>query len=319
VFFWTTGSANYLYPLIFFIWYLIPVLKLLTKENDPFRKIKNKLLRIIYMGGYIIAGFFLGMGFENLSPILFVFLVVSALYLKYKKIKTPTWILLSIGTVLIGLLTLFFCSGTQNRIEYYREAYQNNSSYISNFLHNIIPVGKEFIRQAALPFIIWMFLIYGLERKHYKKNIIMQSLCVICGILSICIMSVGIYIEPRAYFFATFFLFLPILFAVNYSPKKSWPMLNLITITIVILFMPTISREINNRHHFFIDKNIWTNKAIQAHENYKKGLTSKVVIEPDPTAKYQSKLTYPGTDNYNIYRLKDFLQINENEIYIIDN
>jgi hypothetical protein len=316
VFFWKTGSSNYLYPLVLFIWYAVPILKLIIGGKDPFHKISNKCMRAALITGYVIAGFFLGMGFENLSPIMFIYIIATITYLKFSKIKIPIWVLLSAITVCLGLFVLFFSHGTQTRIEYYKDIFQNHSSYLTNFLHNIVPVIKSFFHQIALPLVIWALLLCGVGKKYHRKNIVVQLLCLAVGLLSICIMSVGVYIEQRAYFFAVFFTFIPVIFAARSLPEKSQFALGLATGIIILSIMPTILHEITNRHQFFQNREAWIVEVKQAYEDYRNGLTDKVFIRPDFVMEYQSKLTYSGVEGDSAERLNDFLQVDKSEIEV---
>lgn len=73
VFLWRTGSANYLYPALFVLLFIIPWVHLFFNRRDIFSEIKTRLTRNVISLLYIATGIVIGHANENSSPVIAFF------------------------------------------------------------------------------------------------------------------------------------------------------------------------------------------------------------------------------------------------------
>jgi len=314
ILFWRTGTSNYLYPFVMALWYIIPIVKLAVSSNDIFNNIKNRAVKISVSTIYSLVGAVIGMGFENLSPLVFIIAVGTIIYLRIRKKNIPIWLVFSIFFILVGIFLLLFSSGTQMRVEYYQQVYNDYGGYVTHVLNHIVNVARTYKSLIAIPFTLWLFLLFAIEKALYKRMLIIMAASLVLSLLSILILSSGIYIVPRAFFFAIYIIFIPVVMEIlNIDIIRSKVAVACI-VFILLLSVPTFVKEMDNRIAFYRARQSWI-QYVDHEYNIKQG--SKLTIVSDSMPQFSSQFTYPGVNGgIGASRLNEYFKNNKLKIVV---
>lgn len=208
IFFWRTGSTNYLWAICFLLGFALPLRYYIGSDSiDLIGKSRWKTV------GMCFWGFLAGFTNENTIAV-FILLYVGVIgYNIVKKRKTPRWIYLSGASLVVGFLCLYNAPSTRNRMIYYKKVYDvgvltpvdyidRAGNIIERFFHdNIFYVVLTLIIYIAFVLIyLKKGKIQDLWRKSENLGFLLLS-SVSCGAL---IMSP--YIETRAFLLPDFMM-----------------------------------------------------------------------------------------------------------------
>lgn len=118
IFFWRTGSTNYLWGICILLSFALPLRDYLCPESRDL--IGGSRLKTVF---FAVLGFFAGMTNEN-SVVAFLALYVGVIVFNMVKRKhLPLWIYTSFCTFLAGFIFLVSAPSTAKRVAYYNEAF----------------------------------------------------------------------------------------------------------------------------------------------------------------------------------------------------
>jgi len=299
VFFWRTGAANYFYPVLFTLIFSIPVLLLLIKNKDVFSMISSPVVRILVKSLYISSGLIIGHSNENIAPVISMLLLLSVAHRYWFSRKVEWWLLLCLLTVTIGTCLLLFGPSTQYRIEYYTAINAGAGSYFDNFLHNFKNTLSTYLHYAYLPSAIVLILTIMMERgnRTVALRILIASLLV--SLASVGILTLSPYEIPRAYFFATIVLIVPVISSIYLVKNNGHKILISTTIILLALAAPLLASELKNIVTFGNEK-----KA--AITEVEISLSKKGSAAMPDFSNLSSRFVYVGVPSFETQRISKF-------------
>lgn len=211
IFFWRTGSTNYLWSMVILLLFGLPI-RFLINNNDI---LKNKFL----IATHTILGIFAGLTNEN-TGIVFIALYIEVIcyYIIVKK-KIPVWIFTSFIALCTGFIILFIAPSTAIRIQTYKDIFGIQEVTLKDYIYRLINVIKRFFidNQALIVLLISSCIIYFICKKENLYHIFKEGKLLLSSSIQNIIMlltaslSVGAligapYVETRAFFIANFFM-----------------------------------------------------------------------------------------------------------------
>lgn len=274
IFFWRTGSTNYLWGISILLLFGIPIRFYIGNNSiDIMGKSRIKII------GLTILGFFAGITNEN-TVIVFIFIYVFAIINnKIKKIKVPIWIYMSFCTLLSGILFLCFIPSTRKRAATYDEIYGIDYMEIGDYVVRIGNIIYRFFYDnivlilltifALVLYIICIMKKINMPKSQKKKLffdssenlLLLFSTSIACGAL-----IMVPYVETRAFLISDFFMMVCILFYLEQTYKLCVHKKIAVKTLVIILFC-TISLEgghILNVYNSYWKFNEKRNSAIEA-------------------------------------------------------
>ena len=210
VFFWQTGSCNYLWAISMLLVFGIPI-RILLNGCDV---INHKKTLIV---GHTILGLLAGLTNENtvIVFLLLYFLIIIKMWVCKEKISI--WVYSSFISLLMGFIIMIKAPSTKIRIEYYNEIYKTTHNGIQSYLMRIENVIRRFFVDNKLLLIIALIiiLIYILSRlseqkkgRVYKYNKLMLNNIIMLGLsgVSVAALIASPYIETRSFMLFSFFI-----------------------------------------------------------------------------------------------------------------
>ena len=200
IFFWLTGSCNYLWTLCILLSCAIPIRLYLVKFDF---NIKNNVLVFLYC----FLCLFAGLTNENTVPFIIALGVFLIIFTKMKKMKTPKWLCLSTVSYFLGWLYLVGCTSTKNRTQYYRTAYGLSENItIQELLKNSKRVIDSFLDQCSLLFLgmtvilVVFVIVKAYNQKRNKESFGTNVFLIVVSSVSIVALAVAPYTEARSFF-----------------------------------------------------------------------------------------------------------------------
>lgn len=227
IFFWRTGSCNYLWAILILLIFAIP-LRMLINNNDI---IGNKKF-VAFL--YTIGGFFAGLTNEN-TVIVFISLYIGIIvYRKYSKKKIHIWVWSSFITLLLGFIVMLKAPSTAIRIQTYKDIFGIETVTVRDYVHRTQNVIGRFFNDNRY-FIIILFILIILyvvlnyeqitamirKKEVGKFSLIIQNLAMLGGAsLSVGALIGAPYVETRAFLMADFFILVTIIIIVDEILKE---------------------------------------------------------------------------------------------------
>ncbi|ANA79729.1 hypothetical protein C7121_08870 [Paenibacillus glucanolyticus] len=203
IFFWETGSANYLWSLVILLLFGYPFRRMLAQNENVFTNCPKLLIL------YYIISFLSGMTNENTIVAFVGFIFIVFLVKKLKKQKIYLWMYISSALYLLGIIYLLISPSTRIRSEYYKKAYGiteiNFSTYFIRFQKTIISfVDTNFNILIFFSLLLVLYFIWS-KVKSLKgqnishKNIYLLLLIVLLSFASVIVLVMVPYVEKRAF------------------------------------------------------------------------------------------------------------------------
>lgn len=220
IFFWKTGSTNYLWALCILLTFALPIRYLLGENKTDIigsSKLKHFLL--------VVLGFFAGVTNENTVITVWVVYLFVIVYGGIKKIKNPIWIYTSFISYSLGFLYMVKAPSTAVRMAYYKAAYNIGKLSIIDYCERAGNVVKVFFNNNILLFLIALvtlsiaMVIYKKSREKtttfWEGGIIVLLSVFPCGALIF-----SPYIEIRAFLLPDFLMITCATFYLKYIVEK---------------------------------------------------------------------------------------------------
>lgn len=217
IFFWRTGSANYLWALCILLTFILPLRYYLSTTTKDI--IGNSKVRIISL---TILGFFAGFTNENTVGTFIILYMGIIVYYFLHKNKLPIWIYTSFLSFLLGFTFLILAPSTAIRISTYNEIYGVNSANIITYISRIPSVINRFCKDNWKLAVIVMgcvsiaFLLSVCVKKNQNKEEIYYFMKPLAWLLltafSCGALILSPYVETRAFFLTDFMMVVCIAF-----------------------------------------------------------------------------------------------------------
>ena len=221
IFLWRTGSANYMYPALFGLWFFVPFLIQFFQKKDVFEKIKNRYIRFLFSFIYASTGMIVAHANENTSPVFFGILVLMIVYIYVRDKVYKYWMVFGSITYAIGSYLLIFGPSTTYRIKYYAEVLGTSSSpshlFLTNFTMTVIVYFQQAFWLLLILFVLCIF--FWVIRMRYVTGVVL----VICGIsfLVSVILAASPYQEPRAFFMSNVLLIVAVVYGIYHLTQNA--------------------------------------------------------------------------------------------------
>lgn len=196
---WTTGSANYLYGIIFILLFLLPYrYKNQIKEN---KKIKSVILAILMF----LFGSFAGASSESNVVIAVIIIVLELVYYKIKNIKFDAWNFTGLLGILAGLFSLLLSPGTAARVNTLGGGF-NISVWVNRFINYFF----EMVVEYGVFFFAFIIMFFMAIKNKEKTNFYQSIIFMMASILGILLMIVLPTFPKRAWSGSFVFLLISI-------------------------------------------------------------------------------------------------------------
>ena len=198
IFFWRTGSTNYLWGLCILLLFSIPLLFMYYHNKDVLEN-RRLIVKIIY----VLMGVFAGLTNEN--TVICCLLIYIALFVKQK--KRPIYIYLSCLTTFLSYSFLLFGPSTRIRRETYLNMYGVNI-----YRDNLIRILWLFFRSHiwyvvfVLIFSICILLLRNTISSDILLNLKRNVIMLLTSLVSLIPLIVVPYTEERSFLLIDFFI-----------------------------------------------------------------------------------------------------------------
>lgn len=213
IFFWRTGSSNYLWAVFILLVFTIP-LRLILNNRDIFQN--RKLLICLHT----LVGFFAGLTNENTVITFIVLYICAIIYRIIKKQKVYLWIWSSLISLTAGFCVMIFAPSTAIRMKTYKDIFGINNVTIKDYIYRGLNVINKFFTEniwlvniLLIVLIVYIALNYekikveikNKELKAYKTASI-NVILLLASSLSAGALIGSPYVETRAFFLIDFFM-----------------------------------------------------------------------------------------------------------------
>lgn len=213
IFFWRTGSSNYLWAVFILLVFTIP-LRLILNNRDIFQN--RKLLICLHT----LVGFFSGLTNENTVITFIVLYICAIIYRIIKKQKVYLWIWSSLTSLTAGFCVMIFAPSTAIRMKTYKDIFGINNVTIKDYIYRGLNVINRFfteniwlVNTLLIVFIVYIALNYekikveikNKELKVYRTASI-NVILLLASSLSAGALIGSPYVEIRAFFLIDFFM-----------------------------------------------------------------------------------------------------------------
>ncbi len=256
IFFWQTGSTNYLWGLCLLLTFLLPLryyygypqIDLIGKSI-----IKNVL--------FCLLGFFAGITNENTVGAFWIIYLSFIVLAIVKKKRIPIWFYSTFLTFSIGLLFMLRAPSTAIRISYYNEAFGIDNLTIIDYLYRaFIIIAKFFYYGYAYvivtSFIFIMCLHLNKEIRKHKGFYDCIIMLLAIGLLSCGALILSPYVETRAFFLTHFLMLVCCVYYLNAlienTSLKKWIIYFFVTVSCIftLLTIAKIYSEYSEYYYF---------------------------------------------------------------------
>ena len=211
-FIWKSGSANYLWVGVFFLF-----ISLIYKRYYDSGKTCDTIWRILLM---FILGIIVGCGSENGSVAMIFLLLLYIFLYKKKSLYVPKWAIFGLIGSIIGYVFLILAPGNYIRADllYVKKELSINSLFEE--LMEIVNFTYQFLNVIIIGVIVSLILIYNKKKKDNIFSVYsVQIIFLFATVVSIFSLVLSPYTPERSWFFA--FIFLLVTFFINIA-KINW-------------------------------------------------------------------------------------------------
>lgn len=324
IFFWETGSTNYLWSLGLLLLFGYPYKKMLYENNTR----KFPYPKLVY--GYYILAFLSGITNEN-TIVAFAFLLLLVYIMAIiNKQKIYAWMNISSSLFILGILYLLLSPSTKNRANYYNQVFGIHEVTLKLYVSRLIDAISTFVyTNLPLLFIFASILIifvfaYTSFSSYFNqgtlKNLKSVLQFTVISFISIFVLMLSPYVDPRSFFLAVTALITAIVFMCSTmytalfhhnEPKKKHNILS--GLILAGLLIPIFLISV----HMYTTYSNFYNEA-SARNEYLKSVTSKEnIIEVKAYKTQMSRILDPRDDYvqgnhqyYEYYNIKEIKIVN---------
>lgn len=227
LFFWLTGSANYLWSLLLLLLFFLPYRLFFSGKDIISQSTK------IRQSAFFLLAFFSGLSNENTVPVV-LFCIVGFMVYKIVQIKRfswqmPKWYLPGGILLMVGYLLVLFAPSTRIRMNYYMATYGAKPLNLNtlilrtiNYLSIYWSSSKSILLLAFASLLLLTAAIVFSERAGKKKtlsDLIWPGILVIASFISIVVAAAAPYFEVRSAFITYFFILALITYSLHVASR----------------------------------------------------------------------------------------------------
>lgn len=241
VFFWRTGSSNYLWALIILLTFAYPVCCLFLDNHNI---IETSIIKTVFL---TILGFFAGFTNENTVVTVWILYIIVIIVRNVRRINRPVWLYTSFVSFTIGFVFMLKAPSTSIRIAYYNQLFGTQYIGLFGYLRRIPIVTLRFFTDNSTLIIITvicLMIAFICYRTKLRRNNSTEKLSIAPVVLlllssvSCAALVMSPYIETRSFFLPDFLMTVCVAYYSEYlvyafKQKKGL----LITLIIVFLFL----------------------------------------------------------------------------------
>ena len=255
IFFWQTGSTNYLWGLCLLLVAALPLRYYIGHTSiDIIGNSKAKQFLLI------IISFFAGLTNEN-TIIVFISLYMGCIiYRRLKRQNIPIWIYLSGISLLAGFLVMLNAPSTAIRVQTYKRIFGITDVTMRDYIYrgrNIIihffSENKAYIYLTCIAIILYLICVI-VDRKNSsdeKRKILISNsenlFLLLLSSLSCAALVMSPYIETRAFLLPDFFMLVCIIYYLEqilYFFQKMRTALAILLIIVQLIALSSVGRQI---------------------------------------------------------------------------
>lgn len=305
IFFWRSGSTNYLWSLTFLLLYLVPFYKLF-RGTDVFvvleDRTKSRLLRLAAVCCYVPFGVVIGHASENASPtaVAFMLCLLSWLALSHKFV---CWSFMATLSTSIGTLMLIFAPSTAHRVNFYSKVLGVPPSKADLFIRNAPSTILMWGRYSIIPLLLLGLLavLLVLARQSSRKALSFVAICLMFSFCSAILLAAAPYQHPRAFLLPFSLLVVACLHISNELGSKTIQSIGMLLIIYLAINIPQL---LSIHTSFKVRENI---SRIRQHEIVSQLFRTSDIVIPSFTT--MNKFAYVGSPNAS--RLQNYYKINQ--------
>uniref|UniRef100_N1ZXA1 Glycosyltransferase RgtA/B/C/D-like domain-containing protein n=1 Tax=Eubacterium plexicaudatum ASF492 TaxID=1235802 RepID=N1ZXA1_9FIRM len=220
IFFWRTGSANYLWAICLLLAFGIPLRYYIGNESIDL--IGTSVIRCILL---TIAGFFAGFTNENTVIVFLVLYIGTIVFDRIRRRRTPIWIFLSGTSFFCGAMYMYVAPSTKVRRQIYDQMYGITEVSFQDYYMRALKVIHRFFYDNRILVLLtgilvfWHYM-YTLSDKNItlparKKKLIYSAenlMLLLLTSISCGVLILNPYIETRAFLLPDFFMMVCVLY-----------------------------------------------------------------------------------------------------------
>jgi len=218
IFFWRTGSANYLWAICVLLTFGLPIRYLVSTDSQDV--IGNSKPKTIFL---TVMGFFAGITNENTVGAFLILYIGVFFHHFIKKKRLSCWVYSSFSSLLAGFIFMLRAPSTVKRIQFYNELFGINSLRITDYISRIPTVtSRFFFDNIFLVLFALICILVGLlywskcSKEGEKKSILPQlepfGWLMLMGVMSCGALILSPYVETRAFLLTDFMMVICIVY-----------------------------------------------------------------------------------------------------------
>ena len=184
---WTTGSANYLYGIIFILLFLMPYR---YKNAQTHKKSQSIILAVLMF----VFGCIAGASSESNVVMAIIIIILELIYYRIKNIKYDAWNFTGLAGMFVGLFSLLLSPGTASRVDTLGGGF-NIPVWINRFINYFF---EMIVVYGVFLFIFILLFSIALKNKE-NKNLFQSIIFMITAILGILLMVILPTFPKRAW------------------------------------------------------------------------------------------------------------------------
>ncbi len=220
IFFWRTGSTNYLWAICLLLAFGIPLRYYIGNESIDL--IGMSAIRCILL---TIAGFFAGFTNENTVIVFLVLYIGTIVFDRISRRRTPIWIFLSGTSFFCGAMYMYVAPSTKVRRQIYDQMYGITEVSFQDYYMRALKVIHQFfydnrilvLLTGILVFLHYMHILSdkNITLPDRKKKLIYSAenlMLLLLTSISCGVLILNPYIETRAFLLPDFFMMVCVLY-----------------------------------------------------------------------------------------------------------
>lgn len=307
IFFWRTGSTNYLWSLTCLLLYILPVF-MLFQGKDVFASVgeatRSRAFRFVTVLGYVLCGIIVGHANENTSPIAVGFLLFVVVSLVRSR-RCTWWVFMALLSLTLGTLMLIFAHSTAHRFAFYSNLFGVQPMTAESFIKNVPHTALFWVSHAKIPLFILIFLILIYGCRLYSGRVWRDmGFCLLFSFGSAIMLAVAPYLHPRSFLLP----FSLIVIATLHIFDQFNDRIVYATGILLLFFIALITPRVLTIHNEFMQRQHEANFRYEAVVSQLGG-DGDIVI---PAFKVKSKFAYVGFPHTK--RLDEYFKLNGRKI-----
>ncbi len=284
---WASGAANYLWPAVIILAYLLPYRMYLVNSKGCMRDTWQNTVR---MG---IFGLFAGCTNENSGGALALMCILFVIAYAVKKVKIPVWSLTGIGSTIIGAVVLLIAPGNR------RISSKATWDELLVRAEDVIRISKNILFPLLLIFAIVLFMVWITNMKKRNPQVsgegeLSPIIYLIGGVAAITVMIFSAK-RPERTWFISVCLFIAVISylynEINFQVLKKYTT-GIVFAFVVVTYLYSVTNNFGALHDTYLKNKSMAAPIYEAIDNGNSHV--EVPLVSKPTNKYDSRTYVNG-------------------------